>query len=304
MKITPRRVLRNLAVPAVKMLVVALLLVWLLGHQHGFLPPEFRFHLGPGTIHAIILALAFICVSTALSAWVLLILLRPQQFERSYVEAVGLILVGAFFGFVLPGVGNDAAKALYICRGSPERLLAAAAVLVAEYVINLLTLAALGVLLLPLALGCRLLTMAMIWSGIHQALHLVHRVPWILLPTIVLGAAAIVILWRKRLLLPRLWQHFLQALWRYRAAPHTLWLCATLILFGHLLAVACLLSGMYLLRGALPLHDISALFSAFLLFRVLQQAVQYPVHLLGGGITFFLLRVAPPGEILALLRRG
>jgi glycosyltransferase 2 family protein len=99
-----------------------------------------------------------LCVAAGLPllAWRFRLLLAHQSIAVSYRRALGLTLIGSFFGAVLPGlVGGDVIKAVYVCADAPGRRADAVAAVVIDRAIGLYALMLLGsaALLAALAAG-------------------------------------------------------------------------------------------------------------------------------------------------------
>ena len=120
-------VVRRLAVFAVKLGLAALLVWWLV--RCGRLDTELLVSIGLGVpaIALMVAGAACVFLGQLLLAARLLLLLRRQAIHLTYARALGLTLIGSFFGAILPGlVSGDAVKTVYLfgdAAGDDARIL-------------------------------------------------------------------------------------------------------------------------------------------------------------------------------------
>jgi len=288
MRIDRKGLLRGASLLLVKVVVIGALLAWLTSRH--LLPAGFTTQMRP----VLWLAPISMLVGMVISAWQLNLLLTPQRFTLTYLETLGVIFAAALFGMALPGIGHDAAKALYLCRKTPERLPDALAVLTADHALGAAGKAALTLVLLPLIVASHLITLPLLRSYAQPVLQHAARLPWpVLLPALLLLLMVSALLLRKfRARLSRLGRQYLGALLRYRHAPRLLLACLGVSLLGLTLSVGYTLFAMMLLHGHAPLTAAS-LITTLLLINLCRRAVAFPIQIGGGSLAFLLLKIAP-----------
>jgi len=104
------------------------------------------------TIGLCALGLACVFLAVALLAKRLTLILRHRDLPVPFSRALGLTLIGALFGSVLPGlVGGDVVKAVYLCTDARGRRVEALAGVMVDRVLGLYSLLLLGTLALGAA---------------------------------------------------------------------------------------------------------------------------------------------------------
>src|SRR5262245_36993905 len=127
-------------------------------------------------------AVGMLMLTQMISAWRWQMLARPFGFECGVSRLTAYYFIGMYFNLLLPtSVGGDVMRAWYLDGGSGRRLAAFVSVFVDRFsgLLVLLSLACIGVLLLPLELP--------LW------------IPWLVWGVTLCGAACIVVsLWLGR----------------------------------------------------------------------------------------------------------
>lgn len=288
-----RLILHGLAVVLLKMLAIAVIVVWLVSRHQQLLPPALQAQPGPLTATLVGFALGISLVSLAIAGLQLRLLLRAQQFLLSYLQTVGLLLVGSFFGLVLPGPGREAVKAVYLCRNTPVRYADALAVLVADHALSAAGTAILGLIALPCLLAWRQITVPLMRSYATSMLQQgVHHLPWTAAVSVLLLLliGGIAVFRRYSATIQQLIRRFVAALLRYRQVPVILWRCMGLAVLGHLISALYLLIGLHILNGHHPFTPVSLL-GCVLVLGVCRRVGSVPLHLIGGLSAFLTLRL-------------
>lgn len=90
-------------------------------------------------------AFALVAGSLLLLAMRLQLLLQVERIRVSYANALGLTMVGAFVGSVIPGlIAGDAVKALYLARGQSNRKTKVVAAVIVDRIVGMYSLLLLG----------------------------------------------------------------------------------------------------------------------------------------------------------------
>ena len=145
MAIVARAVIGRGGLYAIKVSIAFALLYWL--YRQGIL--DFRVLLAL-TIDARFVGASVIACGLVVGALMLLslrlvLVLRLQGITLSPGRSIGLTMIGALFGFVLPGlIAGDAVKAMYLLRGSEGRKSKAVAAVIVDRLIGLYGLFVLG----------------------------------------------------------------------------------------------------------------------------------------------------------------
>ena len=221
-------------------------------------------------------------------------LLAKQQLSVSFSRALGLTMIGAFFGSILPGlVSGDAVKAVYLfgdAGGSRGR--AVAAVLL-DRIVGLFSLFLLG----ALAMGVALLT-----GWLPEGMPL----PWVAPAVVAAMGAGLAILswpgWSERL--PEKLSDLVTGVGGFLRAPRLLAGAVGLSVANHALVIVTFLAAGVLLRDSIPGHTH---FLADPLAMVLNVIPLTPggIGITEGALSFLFEELGSPnGAAVGLLGRG
>jgi glycosyltransferase 2 family protein len=253
------------------------LIYWLI--ERGFLDFSLleTLRLDAATVTLALAAALCVAVGLLLLAWRFQLLLRFTQINVSYGRALGLTLIGSFFGAVLPGlVGGDVVKAVYACADAPGRRADAVAAVMIDRAIGLYALMLLG----AAALGASL---------VAGMLPFENPVLWAAPLAILAGTFGMALMaWPRfrqlRLIqalfdrAPQKVQNLLKALTRYVKQPRVLVQAVGLSLANHALVVL----SFFVVGQMLRLEDAPSAFTHFVL-NPLAMAIN-AVALTPGGL--------------------
>jgi hypothetical protein len=244
------RLARKILMFGLKTAVAAGLIYWLI--QKNLLNfkslEEIRFD--GRTVMLVLAAALCVAVGLLLLAWRFRLLLEFQRIQVPFGRALGLTLIGSFFGAVLPGlVGGDVVKAVYACADAPGRRADAVAAVMIDRAIGLYSLMLLGTIALLVTLAAGMLPFDM-------------AVLWVAPISIAVGTACMLLLaWpRFRHLspiqrmferMPEKLQHLLKALTAYVKNPRVMVQAVGLSLANHGLVVISFLATARLLGDGL-----------------------------------------------------
>jgi uncharacterized membrane protein YbhN (UPF0104 family) len=293
MKITLHPTVRRVGGWLLKAGLIALVLGLLISQRRHLLPHGLHVPITAHTFWIVLAALSTVCLGLFAVGRQLQLLLRHMHFDISYRKALGLLLIGSFFGTVIPGMGEDAAKVTYLCRHLPERTPDAMAAILVDRVISAVAFVGIGILGLPFLL---------IWHLIPQQGQIMRYLPGVIAVT-TLGVS--VLYWQRRRIAPLLrkalqWapasvHRFSNALSRFAREPRLLLACTGCSLANYILSIACLWCCSLLIHG----HFSLAVY--LILIGVFRKLIQYPVFILGGGLAFLFLKFhrPPPQPVMA-----
>ncbi len=236
--------------------LASLLIYWL--YQQKMLDFAFLTQIrldGYNNITLLFFSMGCVFVGLLLLAWRLWVLIRFQQFDFSYQNAVALTLVSSFFGVLLPGlVGGDTLKVAYICSYVNERRIEAFTAVVFDRVLGLYALLLLG-------------SMALFAAFMFHAIPLNNIVFLLFAPSIVfiVSFGVLLLAWDNFFclpvvqhlffLLPKILQNMLAALRGYLKSPRLLLFMLLLSLLNHALAISSFIIIAHLLNDELSMFS-------------------------------------------------
>jgi hypothetical protein len=192
--------------------------------------------------------LALVLLALAVMAVRLQILLAPQGIHTGFVRALGLTLIGALSGSVLPGVvAGDVVKAIYLFGDSAGRRSSAVSAVLLDRVVGLFSLVLLGATASLIALFSGMagnIRPILLFSVTLLALLLITGITLIYL---IVGPGRRVF-WRIRDRLPGKLVSLLTSLYEYRHHPLPLVQAVLLSLVSHALIVLTFILAAVLLR--------------------------------------------------------
>lgn len=145
MAILVSAVIGRVALYALKVSIAFALLYWL--YQQGVLDFEALLALNVDArfVGTSVIACGLVVGALILLSLRLVLVLRPQGITLSLGRGIGLTMIGALFGSVLPGlIAGDAVKAVYLLRGSEGRKSKAVAAVIVDRLIGMYGLFILG----------------------------------------------------------------------------------------------------------------------------------------------------------------
>jgi uncharacterized protein (TIRG00374 family) len=312
---------KRIAVFVVKVAVATGLIYWLCRQGRLDFKSLAQLTFDVRTVALLLAGAVSVFCGLLLLGWRIRMLLCFQRFDVSYGTALGLTLIGSFFGAVLPGlIGGDGVKAVYVCRWVSERRVDALAAIVIDRVLGLYSLVLLGALAFLVA-----------WITNSVPFHspVLAAMPAILL----LGAAGMFLVSRHWFIdarpvrkfvswLPDVAQRLIRAMRNYLESPRLVLTAIVLSVLNHSLVVigfvlaalllqnelsmfthfilnpiAMVMNGIPLTPGGLGLSEsaFSFLFQAAgssqgAMVGLLGRFIQYGVFAVGGSVALFFLK--------------
>lgn len=245
---TSQHRLRRWLIIILKILIAALLLHLLYTHGYLDFATIANIELTSTTILYLVAMLALVLAALAVMAVRLQTLLAPQDIHLRFSRALGLTLIGALSGSVLPGVvAGDVVKAIYLFDDSVGRRSSSVSAVLLDRLVGLFSLVLLGASASLIALLSDLASNArpiLLFSVALLALLLVVGAAFMYL---IVGPGRRAY-WRVRDRVPKKFVMLLTSLFLYRHHPAPLIQAVFLSLVSHVLIVLVFILAAVLLR--------------------------------------------------------